>query len=123
MPKLTHFEIAADDVERAVNFYRRVFGWDIQSDEESSEEYWTISPKPDEVEITGGVVLRMSRFDSTINTYEVSSIDGFARRVVDGGGKIIEEVPITIPQVGYMHYCEDSEGNVFGIIQYDERAR
>jgi predicted enzyme related to lactoylglutathione lyase len=123
VPKLTHFEIAADDAERAVNFYRRVFGWDIQSDEESGEDYWLISPKQDEVEITGGIFPRLSWSDSTINTFEVSSIDGFARKIVDAGGKIIEEVPLTIPGVGYQHYCEDSEGNVFGIIQYDERAR
>ena len=123
MPKLTHFEIAADDIERAVNFYKRVFGWDIETDEESPEEYWLITPKQDEVEITGGIIPRVSRFDSTINSYEVTSIDGFARRIVDSGGKILEEVPITIPGVGYLHYCEDSEGNVFGIIQYDERAR
>lgn len=123
MPKLTHFEIAADDIERAVDFYKNVFGWDVDPDEDSPDEYWLISPKDDEVQITGGIVQRFSNFDSTTNTYEVTSIDGFARRVVDAGGKVIEEAPITLAGVGYVHYCEDSEGNVFGIIQYDEHAR
>ena len=78
MPKLTHFELAADDTERAVNFYRRVFGWDINSDEESGEDYWLVTPKQDEVEITAGIFPRLSWSDSTINTFEVTSIDGFA---------------------------------------------
>ena len=29
MPRVIHFEINADDPERAVEFYRGVFGWDI----------------------------------------------------------------------------------------------
>jgi predicted enzyme related to lactoylglutathione lyase len=123
MPKLVHFEIAANQVQRAVKFYTRVFGWDIQADEDSPEENWIVTPKEDEPYVTAGIIPRVFPSDSTINTYEVSSIDGFARRIVDAGGKIHEDVPLTIAGVGYMHYCEDSEGNAFAIIQYDERAK
>jgi predicted enzyme related to lactoylglutathione lyase len=33
MPKIMHFEIAADDPKRAMTFYEKVFGWkyDIRS--------------------------------------------------------------------------------------------
>ncbi|WP_276699221.1 VOC family protein [Methanobacterium formicicum] len=29
MPKVIHFEIPAEEPERAVEFYRKVFGWKI----------------------------------------------------------------------------------------------
>ncbi len=29
MPKVIHFELPADDPERAVAFYEKVFGWTI----------------------------------------------------------------------------------------------
>jgi uncharacterized protein len=123
MPKLVHFEINADQVERAVKFYKKVFAWDIHKDDQSPEEYWLINPKDDEPYVTGGIMPRAYPADSVVNSFEVTSVDGFARRIVEAGGKVYEEAPITIAGLGYMHYCEDPEGNVFGIIQYDEKAR
>ena len=29
MPRVVHFEIHADDPERAINFYKSVFGWEF----------------------------------------------------------------------------------------------
>ncbi|MGZ7136310.1 MAG: VOC family protein, partial [Methanobacterium sp.] len=29
MPRVVHFEIPADDPERAIEFYKNVFGWKI----------------------------------------------------------------------------------------------
>ena len=30
MPRVVHFEISADDPERAVKFYQKVFSWEIK---------------------------------------------------------------------------------------------
>ena len=30
MPRVVHFEIRADNPERAVKFYSEIFGWEIQ---------------------------------------------------------------------------------------------
>ena len=52
---VVHFEIPADNPERAVKFYRELFGWDIQRFEGSSEgmdyrdenfEYWMVKTVP-----------------------------------------------------------------------------
>ena len=32
MRKVVHFEIPADDLERAKSFYGSIFGWDLQDD-------------------------------------------------------------------------------------------
>lgn len=121
MPKLVHFEICADHVERTAKFYEKVFGWPIRKEE--AEEYWLITPKGEEEPyITGGIMKRVSPSESVINTFEVPSVDSMVRKIVDSGGEVYEDSPIAIPGVGYMHYCGDPEGNVFGIIQYDEGA-
>src|SRR3972149_5570591 len=55
MPRVIHFEIAADDPERAVAFYRKVFGWEIQK-WEGPMEYWVITTGPkEEPGIDGGL--------------------------------------------------------------------
>jgi predicted enzyme related to lactoylglutathione lyase len=30
MPTITHFDISADNIERAKNFYHKLFGWKIE---------------------------------------------------------------------------------------------
>jgi predicted enzyme related to lactoylglutathione lyase len=51
----------------------------------------------------------------------VDSVDGAVEAVLKAGGKII--MPKTpIPTVGYFAYCEDTEGNVFGVMQMDANA-
>ena len=41
MPRVVHFEINADDVERAVQFYSDVFGWKAEK-WAGPMEYWLI---------------------------------------------------------------------------------
>jgi predicted enzyme related to lactoylglutathione lyase len=57
----------------------------------------------------------------TENTIDVPSVDEFAKKVTEQGGKVV--VPkMAIPGVGYMAYCMDTEGNVFGIMHEDSSA-
>jgi predicted enzyme related to lactoylglutathione lyase len=59
---------------------------------------------------------------AAVNTIGVASIDAFAQKIVRAGGKIIM-AKMAIPGVGWQAYCEDTEGNVFGIHQTDPAAR
>ena len=55
---------------------------------------------------------------STTNTIGVESVDASVKAVQDAGGKLImEKTPI--PTVGYFAYLQDTEGNVFGVMQAD----
>lgn len=45
MPTVQHFEIAADDIQRALEFYKNVFEWTIQKIDNAvcpKEDYWGI---------------------------------------------------------------------------------
>ena len=41
MSRVAHFEICADDVDRAVSFYRHVFGWEIRR-WDGPHDYWVV---------------------------------------------------------------------------------
>jgi predicted enzyme related to lactoylglutathione lyase len=50
------------------------------------------------------------------------SVDESAKRVADAGGSIIlPKGPI--PGVGYLIMCNDTEGNIFGIVESDPNAK
>ena len=42
MSKVVHFEIPADNVDRAKNFYGSVFGWELQTMPMGEGEYTTV---------------------------------------------------------------------------------
>jgi predicted enzyme related to lactoylglutathione lyase len=119
MPSVVHFEICVDDLERATEFYSKVFGWHIDAVEEGSNYVSIVTD--DGAEVTGGLTLRYDEWDSTVNTIDVESVDEFAKRVVAAGGKVIAP-KITISGVGYLQYCKDIEGNSFGIMEFDSSA-
>jgi len=55
-------------------------------------------------------------------TVDVPSVFEFAKKVTSAGGTIlVEKVPV--PSVGWLVYCKDTEGNIFGMMQQDESAK
>lgn len=58
----------------------------------------------------------------TTNTVGVESYEETTKKIIAAGGKIL--TPKTaVPGIGYMSYCQDTEGNVFGIMQNDPNAQ
>ena len=123
MPRVVHFEIPVDEPERGTKFYQKVFGWKITK-WDGPEDYWMITTgAKDEPGIDGAIVRRsLGPAAMTVNTIDVSSLDTFTRKVTDAGGKVVMP-KTTIPGVGYLAYCADTEGNTFGMIQNDPSAR
>jgi uncharacterized protein len=120
MPNVIHFEICADEPEQVVAFYSNVFGWKIA--EESGGAYWSITTGTDEEGgITGGIMPRFDPLNSTINTIDVPSLDAFARKITEAGGKVLAP-KFAIAGLGYVQYCADVEGNTFGIMEFDQTA-
>ncbi len=120
MPRVIHFEIPMDEPERAAKFYADVFGWQIQK-WDGPQDYWMAKTGADgQTGINGALMKRTDfpNFASVINTIDVPSVDDFMRMVWEHGGKVV--MPKTsIPGVGYFAYCQDTEGNTFGIMQDD----
>ena len=122
MNRVEHFDICADDPERAINFYSDVFGWKIEK-WEGPTEYWLVTTGPDDqAGINGGISKRQDPAQSMINTIGIVSLDEFVEKVPAAGGKIV--APKTaIPGVGYFALCQDTEGNNFGLMEEDPSAK
>lgn len=121
MPRVVHFELPVEDLQRAASFYSDVFGW-TASNWEGPADYLLVSTGSDaEPGINGAILRRGGPVETTTNTIAVTSVDDYAQRVSRAGGEIVQE-KTAIPGVGYVAYCRDPEGNVFGIFAYDKSA-
>lgn len=121
MSRVIHFELAADDPQRAIAFYEKVFGWHFDK-WQGPVEYWLITTGPaDQPGIDGGMARRAESGFSTENTVGVDSLDDALAGVEANGGTILRPKQV-VPGVGWMAYCQDTEGNTFGIMQEDPSA-
>lgn len=127
MPRVIHFEIHADDPQRAVKFYQELFDWQFQK-WDGPAEYWLIMTGPQEQPgINGGLLRRPGpkQGDAVlayICTIDVPSVDQYTERAVAAGGQIaMPKMPV--PGVGWLAYCKDTEGNLFGMMQPDPTAQ
>lgn len=115
MLSVVHFEIPADDVQRAITFYRTVFGWDINKFE-GPWEYWLVNTgATGEMGMNGAI---HPRGDSrcTTDTVKVPDIDEYLMLVKDSGGTVKQEKQ-HYEGVGFVAVCKDTEGNSFGLFQ------
>ncbi|HXH27038.1 MAG TPA: VOC family protein [Candidatus Acidoferrum sp.] len=114
MGRVVHFEITADDVERAKTFYK-VFDWNIVDAGMPGGEYW-LAKTGEGIGIDGAIMPRSYSAQPTINTISVENLDDMIEKVKAAGGKIDGEKN-TIPEVGDFVYAWDTEGNRFGMLQ------
>lgn len=123
--RVIHFEIQADDIERAKAFYEKTFDWkigQIMTKEEGGMDYWGLETGPEGTPgINGGMYQRPP--DNKINTYDctitVDNIDDAMAAVKANGGTIQGEKS-EIPRIGWFATAFDTEGNKFGIMQPTE---
>ncbi|MHC4844367.1 MAG: VOC family protein [Planctomycetota bacterium] len=121
MSRVIHFDLSADNPERAAEFYRVAFNWKVTK-WEGSEDYWLIQTGTEkEPGITGGVAGRIKPEDTTAIIFDVETVEEAEKKVVEAGGKI-REGKKSIPGVGYLVMCRDTEGNTFGIMELNESA-
>ena len=126
MPRVVHFEIHAGDPERAINFYQTLFAWNFQK-WEGPMPYWLITTGPDDQRgINGGLVQRQGEIDGQaviayVCTVDVADVDASTQTALANGAQIaVPKMPI--PGVGWLVYCKDTEGNIFGMLQGDPNA-
>ena len=121
MSRVVHFEIPADNPERAAAFYKKAFGWKIEK-WPGPLEYWLVNTGDSGAPGINGGLMKKGNVSTTTNTIGVESVDQAVAAVTSAGGKLI--MPKTpIPTVGYFAYCEDTEGNLFGVMQEDKNAK
>jgi len=120
MPRVIHFEIPADEPERAVKFYKRVFDWEM--DRFSPMEYWLATTGKEPEPGIDGAIMRRSDDKGVKNTIGVANLEEYMEKVIASGGKVITP-KMPVQGVGWLVYCEDTEGNVFGMMQSDPGAK
>lgn len=114
---ICHFEIEADDVERAKRFYERVFGWNIRP--WGPPNYYLIDTGAG----TAGDIRERESPPGPGNvgfvcTVVVDDLRAIQDAVVANGGTIV--VPeFRIDGVGNLFYFTDTEGHRVGAMQRD----
>ena len=119
MSTVVHFEIPADDVERAKGFYSGLFGWEINAVPDM--DYWFIMTSGDNA-VNGGMLKRQNPQQMITNYVDVPSVDEHAQQVEKLGGKVV--MPKTaVKGMGYFVICLDTENNPFGLWEENKEAK
>jgi uncharacterized protein len=121
MRKVVHFEIPADDEGRAREFYREVFGWQLQEMPELDYTIVMTTPIDQRTQlptepgaINGGLMKRSADTPSPVLTVDVDSIDVAMKGIEAHGGSVVKG-RTEIPGMGAFAYFKDPEGNVMGL--------
>jgi uncharacterized protein len=137
LPTIVHFEIPADDVERAKKFYNDLFRWKIEKWPGATDdsqltsaatgqpmEYWIITTTDDKGNkaLGGGMMKRQIPEHHVTNYINVNSVDEYSSKVEMLGGKVVA-FKHAVPGMGYFALCLDTENNSFAIWESNENAK
>ncbi|MBI2120644.1 MAG: VOC family protein [Parcubacteria group bacterium] len=127
--RVVHFEIQADDPERAMQFYRDVFDWTFERWGE--QQYWmvmTAEKGSTEPGINGGLLPRPAKpppkecgTNAFVCTVQVENFDETAKKIEAAGG-LVAMPKFALLKIAWQGYFIDTEGNTFGVYQPDESA-
>ena len=121
MSRPVHFEIHAENPERAIAFYTAMFGWRFEK-WEGPWPYWMVYTGEGHG-VDGGLMPRMggppvegAAVNGWVMTVDVPSVDAAVSTGTSSGGSIA--LPkMEVPGVGWMAYLKDTEGNIFGVME------
>lgn len=117
MGRVIHFEITADDLQRAIKFYKEALGWEF-SDGMNDGQYWVAKTGDDkEPGINGAIMPRSYSPDQPIrNTVSVEKLEAAIDKVKAAGGTIDGDI-MDVPGIGRYVNVRDTEGNQFGMLE------
>ncbi len=117
---IIHFEIPAENLDRAKKFYSELFSWKIK-ELPGRKGYLEIRAEGDGT-ISGSLMKRMRPQQTIINYIDVPSLDQCIAKVERLGGKILVNKK-AVPGTGYFAVCLDTENNTFGIWEANHNAQ
>jgi predicted enzyme related to lactoylglutathione lyase len=128
--RIVHFEIQAENTERAMKFYTDVFGWSFEKWGENP--YWmvmTAEKGSTEPGINGGLLVRPcpapkpeQGANAFVCTVQVDNFDEIAKKIEEAGGKVAMP-KYALVGMAWQGYFLDTEGNTFGVHQTDPNAK
>ena len=125
--RVVHFELPADNVERAKNFYKQAFQWDI-SQYPGMEYHAIVTTETDQKTqqpknvgaINGGMTKRNNEVKSPVITIDTADIDAALKSIEKLGGKTVQKKQ-PVADMGFTAYFKDTEGNIVGLWQSARR--
>ena len=118
--EVVHFEVPAEDLERAQSFYRNAFGWQLDPVPEMSYTMVTTTVVDDDGRpaepgaINGGMMTRQRPFTGPVIVIGVDDVDGALERITELGGEVLRP-KVAVGEMGFSAYFTDPEGNVVGL--------
>ncbi len=122
MSTIVHFDIPAENIERAKQFYYALFDWKFASFPEMQYHLITTTDLAGAPGVGGGMGKRMDPSQRVTNYYGVTSIDSAMKQVEQLGGTVVSG-KMAVPTMGYLANCIDTEGNPFGLWEEDAGAK
>ena len=122
MDKVEHFEIPADNVERATRFYKTVFRWELNPVPGVNYTRLLTIRVDDKVvlqrpfEVNGAIIKRGTEVKTPVVTISVTDMDDTLKKIEKEGGKVITG-KTEFGDIGFTAYFKDTEGNVMGLWQ------
>jgi predicted enzyme related to lactoylglutathione lyase len=121
--RVVHFEIPADDLDRAREFYRSAFGWDLSAVPGMDYTLVQSTPTDDETgmpkepgSINGGMFQREEPLTAPVIVIDVDDIDK-ALETIGGLGGTMAVPRQPVGDMGFAAYFTDPEGNLIGLWQ------
>ncbi|MFZ2413013.1 MAG: VOC family protein [Candidatus Cryosericum sp.] len=115
-PRPIHFDLGATDPARAIAFCKAAFGWTVEKWDGPFEYYLIMTGAPGEPGIDGGLAPTEDEGIETNLTLGVASLEDVMANVTAAGGTIVGDID-TIPGVGCIVNCNDTEGNTFSLME------
>lgn len=113
MSKALRFSLYVDDPDRAIKFYSEALGWKMTKSP-MGDLHWWITAGPDEEEGLDGDLEQRVDNRATVLHFRIPSYKDTLEKITKNGGKILSEEPMG--EMGNHAFCEDTEGNVFGVM-------
>lgn len=117
MNPVVHFEIPVADMKTAKEFYKKIFGWKIQSMDPS---YAMVTAVPEGLSvgimggINGGMMTKMKDAKAPVIVVSVPSVDKHIVKIEKAGGKVtLKKIPVH--DMGFYARFKDLDGNVLGL--------
>ena len=119
--RITHFEIYGDEPAGMAEFYRQVFGWEIEQLEGIG--YWRVTTAGgDSSPLNGGLTYRaLPNLNGWLLYVQVALLDETVELIKSLGGSVIRP-KTAVPRAAWVTIVADPARNIFGVWQADPNA-
>ncbi len=116
---ITHFEIVAKDAKKSQEFYKGVFGWDVNAN--NPMNYGIVDTQTGRG-INGGITGAAPGMPAMVTVYvEVDDLQPYLNKVQRLGGRTLVP-PTVVPGMVTFALFADPEGNAVGLVKSEQAA-